>query len=91
MRAAPWPDFAGSPIHEGDWIEHPNGDRARVLFSLDTKHDGVSRWRAVYENDDSLWLGNQIGDKGKAIVVKTPNVELSGGPGTPGTSDPAPG
>lgn len=69
-RLAPWPDFAGNPVHEGDYIEHPNGDSARVVFSLDPKHDGVSRWRAVYANDESLWLGNQIGDKGRAAVVR---------------------
>lgn len=68
-RKAPWPDFAGQSIHEGDWIEHPNGDRARVAYSMDPRHDGASRWRAVYRDDESLWLGNQIGDKGRAVVV----------------------
>ena len=66
---APWPDFAGNPIRVGDVIRHPaDGDRAVVVFSLDGKYEGVSRWRAVYENGESLWLGNQIGDKGRAVV-----------------------
>lgn len=69
-RRAPWPDADGHSIYEGDWIAHPNGDRGRVLYSLDPRHEGVSRWRAVYEDHESLWLGNQIGDKGRAVVAK---------------------
>lgn len=29
---APWPDFKGGEIHEGDTIEHPCGQRGRVVF-----------------------------------------------------------
>ena len=28
LRIAPWPDFAGNPIREGDWIARPSGERA---------------------------------------------------------------
>ena len=69
-RRAPWPDFAGNPIDEGDWIEHPTGDKGKVKYHMGTQYEGVSRWRVVYRDGESLWLGNQIGDKGRAVVVK---------------------
>lgn len=68
--AAPWRDFAGALIHEGDTIRHPTGDTGTVVY--DEKREEVLRWRAVYENGESLWLGNQIGDKGRAVIVPKP-------------------
>lgn len=65
---APWPDYSGNPIHEGDKIRHPTGDEATVFF--DMKHMHTGQWRAVYEDGVSLWLGNQIGSKGQAVVIK---------------------
>ncbi|CAB4159182.1 hypothetical protein UFOVP707_60 [uncultured Caudovirales phage] len=70
---APWPCFAGHRLHVGDWIQHPGGKRARVVF--DPERIGLSCWRAVYEDGESLWLGNQIGDKGQATLVR---VDASG-------------
>lgn len=67
---APWPDFSGAEIHAGDWIVHPNGDYGRVVYSIESRHEGQARWRVVYEDGESLWLGNQIGDKGRAVVEK---------------------
>ena len=68
LRRAPWDDFAGRPIHEGDTIRHPaDGDTATVV--VDPSREGVAMWRAVYSNGESLWLGNQIGDKGQAVVM----------------------
>ena len=49
---APWPDFAGRPIREGDTIRHPDGDTATVR--IDASSDGVSQWRAVYGNGARL-------------------------------------
>lgn len=81
-RLAPWPDAAGNPIREGDWIEHPDGERAQVVYCLDPKynapHRGDSdRWRAIYSDGVSLWLGNQIGTKGQAIVCKVMKHKVS--------------
>ena len=72
-RVAPWLDFAGNILHEGDTISHPVGkERAVVTYDLEKeKIDKNFGWRAVYENGDSLWLGNQINDKGQAVVVNT--------------------
>lgn len=71
---APWPDFAGNDIYEGDVIQHPNGDRGEVVlvpvvFPQDP--DSTIQWRVNYANGESMWLGNQIGDKGQAVVVKS--------------------
>lgn len=66
--AAPWRDFAGALIREGDTIRHPTGDTATVVIDR-ARGDDVLKWRAVYKDGESLWLGNQIGDKGRAVVV----------------------
>lgn len=63
---APYTDFAGNDLHLGDRIQHPNGDLATVVYD-DARTDSGC-WRAVYDDTgESLWLGNQIGDKGQAI------------------------
>lgn len=67
-KTAPWPDFAGNAIKVGDALEHPK-DKSRFIIQFDTSREGVSQWRAVYEDGQSLWLGNQIGDKGRAVKV----------------------
>lgn len=66
-RKAPWPDYRGADIFEGDTIIHPTGEVAKVVFAADHENP----WRAEYSNGDSLWLGNQIGDKGMAFVLAT--------------------
>lgn len=66
-RRAPWTDFEEKPIHVGDMIRHPDGMTAVV--TLDPQQRGLSAWRAIYAGGESLWLGNQIGDKGRAVVV----------------------
>lgn len=62
----PWRDYGGNEVHAGDWIVHPLGDRAQVVF--DAAREGAGAWRAVYEDGVSLFLGNQINDRGQAIV-----------------------
>lgn len=65
---APWPDYAGKDIHEFDRIQHP-ADDSMALVIYDEAREGVACWRAIYKDGTSLWLGNQIGDKGRAVVV----------------------
>ena len=71
-NAAPWPDYAGNPIHEGDTIRHPDGAVGRVIL-LDEPRRGEF-WFVDYSD----WLGLlmlrlQVGDKGQAVVVNDPN------------------
>ena len=67
-RVAPFLDFEGNRILEGDTIRHPTGDTAAVAYD-EKRADDVGRWRAIYADGESLWLGNQIGSKGMAVVV----------------------
>ena len=76
-RKAPWPDFKGSAIYEGDTLAHPDGERGIVTVVSADAGKGINyEWKAVYEDGCALWLGNQIGDKGMAVVV--PNAALTG-------------
>lgn len=72
QRQVPWTDFEGNPLKEGDVIQHPEGDpewqTATIVF--DEGKEGPLAWRAVYKGGESLWLGNQIGDKGRAVLKK---------------------
>jgi hypothetical protein len=68
-RKAPWPDFAGADIHEGDRIAHPSGETGVVVY--DDKYPDRP-FRVQYDGDDfTLDLGLQIGDRGQAVVVPT--------------------
>jgi len=72
-RKAPWADFAGVDIYEGDTILHPDGTRGVVVFvdgeteRTDCKDYG---WKVDYQDGSPfVFLGLQIGDKGQAVVV----------------------
>ena len=65
---APWKDFLGHEVREGDTITHPSGHCGRVLF-LPEFTDPADQWRVRYDNDDLIArLCLQIGDKGRAVV-----------------------
>lgn len=68
MKKSKFKCWAGNTLYEGDRIRHSGGDTALVTYdpSRDTEN---GRWRAVYGDSTSLWLGNQVGDKGQAIKV----------------------
>lgn len=68
MKAAPWPDFSGNDIHEGDTIEHPSGERGTVVF-LPDEADAGDQWRVDYGTGDLSRLCLQVGYKGMAVVV----------------------
>lgn len=69
-RKAPWPDFTGAAIFEGDTIIHPNGQSGIVTF-LPTEKSPTDQWRVSYLSDNSLSrLCFQVGDKGRAVVIE---------------------
>jgi hypothetical protein len=69
MNKAPWTDFAGNDIHEGDTIQHPtSGERGTVVF-LAHEERPIDQWRVDYGNGGISRLCLQIGDKGQAVVV----------------------
>ena len=67
MRVAPWPDYAGKPIREGDTITHPSGQSGVVVF-LGDETDPRDQWRVDYGSHGLSRLCLQIGDKGMAAV-----------------------
>lgn len=89
-RKAPWPDYAGNPIYDGDTIVHPCGMRGVVVFLPDLKMRrdlyGVplanENWRVRYADDApdaapvSL-LVMQINDRGQAVVVQKTRCALT--------------
>ena len=65
---APWPDFDGNPVKEGDRIIHPSGDSGFVVFVADASDDNA-RWRVDYGHGQSHSLSREIGAEVKATVV----------------------
>lgn len=66
-KVAPWPDYAGNPIHEGDVIIHPSGESGAVLY-LSAELHVSDRWRVDYGGDIRSRLCLQIRDRGRAVV-----------------------
>lgn len=78
MRKAPWKDFVGADIYEGDVIQHPSGERGVVIFLPDNPSLD-SQWRVNYGiREYAARLILQIGDKGQGIVTKRPSDQPSG-------------
>ena len=67
-RKAPWPDYTGQPIYEGDTIKHPDGTEGRVVRVRRTT--GAYAWRVYYPEDNTVSrLQLQVGHRGRAIVT----------------------
>lgn len=66
-NTAPWPDFYGEEIREGDIIDHPSGQSGVVVFCPDreTIHD---QWVVKYGDEGESRLCLQIGERGMAAV-----------------------
>lgn len=73
MKKAPWKDWTGKDIYEGDMILHPSGEIGLVIFHPE-HHDSSDQWMVQYNNSDESRLCLQIGDKGRAIVVYNHNI-----------------
>lgn len=67
-RKAPWKDFDGNDIYEGDALLHPSGERGTVVF-MAHENDPGDQWRVDYGGGDLSRLCLQIGDKGRAVVT----------------------
>jgi len=69
MRKAPWTDFTGGDIYEGDVIDHPHsGERGTVVF-LPEYAEPADQWRVNYDGIPLSRLCLQVGDKGQGVVV----------------------
>lgn len=70
-RVAPWPDFAGGVIREGDTLRHPDGTSFVVRYYPEAGELNTDPWRADYGPDSPQGrLLLQIGPKGRACVVR---------------------
>lgn len=66
---APWSDFNGQSIHDGDMIVHPvSGESGKVIFLAEEK-EPTDQWRVDYGDGLLSRLCLQIGDKGEAVVI----------------------
>lgn len=65
-RKAPWPDFNGSPLFEGDIIVHPSKETGVIVYLPGHEHPADS-WRVDYGDGTLSRLSLQIGDKGQAV------------------------
>lgn len=63
-RTAPYRDFAGNEMLEGDVITHPSGEFGTVYVT------DKGAWRVRYPDGISGLLALQIDDRGMAIVRK---------------------
>ena len=68
-RVAPWRDYRGRKIREGDTIKHPSGEYGVVVF-VGLQTDPGDQWRVDYGSGILSRLCLLIGDKGQAEVVK---------------------
>lgn len=65
---APWLDFEGHPVKEGDRIIHPSGDSGFVVFIANALQDS-ERWRVDYGHGSTRSLFQELGEAGRATVV----------------------
>lgn len=66
---APWPDFEGNPIREGDTIRHPTDGATGTVIRLPDQTDHGDAWRVLYRDGELSRLCLQVGEKGQAVVV----------------------
>lgn len=62
-KKAPFKDYKGNDIYEGDKLIHPV---TRESFIVEFDSEKLNSWRAIYENGDSLALGIQVSERGQA-------------------------
>lgn len=70
MQKAPWTDFCGHEILEGDVLRHPSEETGRVVYDL-SQMDELDQWKVEYSDGVVERLCDQIGIKGQAKVVRS--------------------
>ncbi len=72
-RKAPWPDYKGNDIYEGDTICHPSGEKGLVFYQARSAIDESDNWLVQYDGGPASRLSLQIGEKGGAVKQMEPN------------------
>jgi hypothetical protein len=70
MEKAPWKDYKGNEIYEGNINIHPSGENGVVMYHRERKEPS-DQWTVNYGGYLESRLCLQIGDKGQAIVFRT--------------------
>lgn len=68
MKPAPYKDYAGQQLFEGDTLAHPSGEVGRVVF-IGTYSRPEDSWRVDY-GDSTSRLCLQVGAKGQAVKAQ---------------------
>ena len=68
MNKAPWKDYEGNDLFEGDRIRHPSGE-VGVIVCIAEHVDPNDRWRVDYGPQGISRLCLQVGWKGMAVKV----------------------
>lgn len=74
-QIAPWPDFAGHPIQEGDRVIRHCGDTGVVVL-LQGAHDDPARWQVNYGPGNQRSLAEEVSPSGRAVVVDESGKDL---------------
>lgn len=69
MEKAPYNDYDGNPIHEGDKIKHPSGEIGIVKKQYSRKYNR-DIWVVDYGEPWVSRLSLQVGSKGRAVISK---------------------
>lgn len=64
---APWPDYDGNEIVEGDTVVNPSGQSGTVVY-MQNYLELEDQWLVDYGDEMYSRLCLQIGDKGMAVV-----------------------
>jgi len=70
MQIAPWPDYNGKVITEGDLLCHPSGEIGRVIY-IANNPDVQDQWKVDYGDNTPSRLCDQVGIKGQATVLRS--------------------
>ena len=60
-------DYNGTPIFDGDILQHPSGERFYVKWSI--AHCGYRAYYTYEYGEEDAMIGLQVGKKGMAIVI----------------------
>jgi hypothetical protein len=68
-RKAPWPDFAGNDLYEGDIIIHPSGEQGVIRYVPTINKTVTDDWLVEYRGSSVRCsrLVLQVGSKGQAV------------------------
>lgn len=66
-HTAPWPDFGGGPIMEGDRMVLPSGECGIVVLRPDAQDD-AERWRVDFGHG-AISLLQAVSATGRAVVI----------------------